>query len=1077
MSCQIIKPGFVTIDGANTYLGGAIGNTTINLSDISGQSTADITLYQQGHTKLRAPTPGGKVVLSVMGESWEMTVGKCTMNNATGSATTMRVTLYDRSHEWLDQNFIVLNEEFPDGTGYDNCHLVGGKYGALPNDILAENYILTGDSDTAFGHLRAYFNTLRELLVTATNSGGAPLPRLLSDEDVHRLTRTSPGKSMYWTDKSSPYPADIFEGFRGRLYKVDDKSLADVLGSAGMDILGDKVELPVGIEMQDTGTVRSVLTALANKVGWYCYWDMQENKVEIASTFNTSEGLAKLNDLAKDCKATGATESMDFTTTYGQGAIGALTSSLPGASQDLNQVQSRYLSGQLLKPVFTYRQCTNVGGARKVLPLPSVNTFDSSQQRQKYTQAISQVAEAMEVARGTNDQWCHFVVEQLLAYSVFEQKKITDQDNWPESCTIVTRDMGGNPSEASAGGAALTYNKFIVDYYSDETKDVDLPCTTELFAIGFKDPLGSRYLPGPPPRVLRKPAPNPTNIKMRELFGLKAEDAANPDEKEPVNAGVEAVGGLWDVANGRFEKGILFGQIKKTNLITVAGKEVPQDSIIGAAGFAEGADALQPYLKAIAEFYGKYYVVKSNGLNTAREFYTGRDYGYLVIGDNQPSMSFSSGNAVDVIKLRPFSSVAECGDEGIQNLAKAMVASYAINLGYNGVPTLEDLLETITTIDFIYALDTLSVPSQAGVGALNAINSTQKINGPRKNSMEKLIQENVNRFGGKSRDGLKDRAEDVNLSMIMLKAKPAAGNAFDEEESASESTLVHGGVTITQKVPKNDDTENDFLALNTILTENETINTPQTCADDDAKAYNGLWCCEQKRPITDAVNFFVAAHDPAGGKSFFKGTRPGFVFDKVRNSERAHYTVQGTAGAFTGDDSGQFYISKGNVPAAAPVGTATYWSLALEMGVSIDAADVALFNKQSQKFDSLSGGGSFYSEANKLLMAAQLQDRVDNNVWVDTAPSWNKSVSIILGEDMTGLILPKWKDGLETISITNRQGKTEVSVTVGDKLVKRAIKAALAMRSKTSTFQHQTAIYSPDPFKNNVSQSFYNKST
>lgn len=1074
MSCQIIKPGFVTIDGANTYLGGAIGNTTINLSDISGQSTADITLYQQGHTKLRTPTPGGRVVLSVMGESWEMTVGKCTMNNATGSATTMRVTLYDRSHEWLDQNFIVLNEEFPDGTGYDNCHLVGGKYGALPNDILAENYILTGDSDTAFGHLRAYFNTLRELLVTATNSGGAPLPRLLSDEDVHRLTRTSPGKSMYWTDKSSPYPADIFEGFRGRLYKVDDKSLADVLGSAGMDILGDKVELPVGIEMQDTGTVRSVLTALANKVGWYCYWDMQENKVEIASTFNTSEGLAKLNDLAKDCKATGATESMDFTTTYGQGAIGALTSSLPGASQDLNQVQSRYLSGQLLKPVFTYRQCTNVGGARKVLPLPSVNTFDSSQQRQKYTQAISQVAEAMEVARGTNDQWCHFVVEQLLAYSVFEQKKITEQDNWPElKCKQANTDMSGNPSEASAGGAALTYNKFIVDYYSDETKDVDLPCTTELFAIGFKTPLG--------PLVGKNPPQNSTNERMATFFGPKEEKEKKKgaESKEPINPGAAAVGGLWDIDNGRFEKGILFGQIKKTNLITVAGKEVPQDSIIGAAGFAEGADALQPYLKAIAEFYGKYYVVKSNGLNTAREFYTGRDYGYLVIGDNQPSMSFSSGNAVDVIKLRPFSSVAECGDEGIQNLAKAMVASYAINLGYNGVPTLEEVLESITTIDFIYALDTLSVPSQAGAGALNAINSTQKINAPRKNSLEKLIQENINRFGGTSADGLKSRDDEVNLSMIMLKAKPAAGNAFDEGESATDATLVHGGVTITQKVPKTDDTENDFLALNTILEGDRGEDEPPAanCSGEHKIAHDGLWCCEEQKPLTDAVNFFVAAHDPAGGKSFFKGTRPGFVFDKVRNSERAHYTVQGTAGAFTGDDSGQFYISKGNVPAAAPVGTATYWSLALEMGVSIDAADVALFNKQSQKFDSLSGGGSFYSEANKLLMAAQLQDRVDNNVWVDTAPSWNKSVSIILGEDMTGLILPKWKDGLETISITNKQGKTEVSVTVGDKLVKRAIKAALAMRSKTSTFQHQTAIYSPDPFKNNVSQSFYNKST
>jgi len=1074
MSCDIIKPGFVTIDGATTYLGGAIGNTTINLSDISSQSTADITIYQQGKSKLRTPKAGGKVTLALMGESWEMTVGKYTMSNNTGSATTMRITFYDRSHEWLDQHFIVLNDEFPDGTGYDNCHLAGGKYGSLPNDILAENYILTGDSDTAFGHLRAYYNTLKELLTTATNSGGAPLPKLLSDEDVDRLTLTSTGKSKYWSTEKSPYPSNIFTGFRGRFYLIQDKSLEEIIGDKGLDILGDKTELPQNIEMQDTGTIRSVLTALANKVGWYCYWDMAKNKVEMASTFNTSEGLSKLNNIARLCNATGASESMDFTTTHANGAIGSLTSSLPGANQALNQKQSRYLSGQLLKPIFTYRQCTNVGNARKVLPLPTANTFDSSQQRQKYTQAISQVAEAMEVARGTNAQWCHFVTEQLLAYSLFQQKNITEQDNWPDQCKQATADLKGHPSTASAGGAALTYNKFIVDYYSDETIAKDLPCTTELFAIGFAGNLGSKYLPGnADPRKLRDPVPNPTHTKMELLFGVKAEDTANPDEKEPINASVAAVGGLWDVDNGRFEKGILFGQIKKTNLITVAGKEIPENSIIGEAGFAEGADALQPYLKAIAEFYGKYYVVKSNGVNTAREFYTGRDYGYLVIGDNQPSMSFSSGNAVDVIKLRPFSSVAECGDEGIQNLAKAMVASYAINLGYNGVPTLEEVLESITTIDFIYALDTLSVPSQAGVGALNAINSTQKINGPRKNSMEKLIQDNVNRFGGKSSAGLKDRAEDVNLSMIMLKAKPAAGNAFEEEESASESTLVHGGVTITQKVPKNDDTENDFLALNTILTENETKNTQINCA----KAHNGLWCCEEQKPLTDAVNFFVAAHDPAAGKSFFKGTRPGFVFDKVRNSERAHYSVDGTSGDFTAEDSGQFYISKGNVYGASPVGTAQFWTLGIELGVSLDAADIALFNTQAQKFDSLSGGGSFYSEANKLLMAAQLQEQVDNHAAADSSASWNQTVAIILGEDMAGLTLPKWTDGLETIGITNKQGKTEVSITVGDKLVKRAIKAALAMRSQTSTFQHQTAIYSPDPFRNNISQSFYNKST
>ena len=496
MSCDIIEPGYVQIDGSDYYLGGAIGGATFNFSDISSQSTADITLYQAGGS-LTTPTQGGTVTVTVMDYTWNMTVSKYTVSSSAKGATQMRVTLTDTSHKYLDQDFIVLNDEFPATNANENCHPVGGKYGTIPYDKFLPSYIMVPNSDTKYGHLRAWFNTLKQGLKIDPESENAPLPFQLTAASVDDLTETSPGKAMYWTREKSPYyeendegeTTNTFIGYKDYVEEIVDDSLFDVLD--GLDLLGEtcydedpvtkekKSEFP-NIEMQEVGSFRSVMTSFANKMGYMCYWDMDKEKIELVSSFDIGDGHAKMTKIQETCLVTASSSSTDFTTTSWEGAVGSVISSNPGQAQSSGGSggdQSKYLYASILKPEFSYRSCSNpvegekggFGGARTTLATPYVEYMDANEDRAQAS--ITDVGEAITVALGDEDDWPRFVAEQILKKNISGSKKITDSERWPKASCVKAKTHLNGAVAGFAGG--VSFNKFITDYYMDSNHSQD----------------------------------------------------------------------------------------------------------------------------------------------------------------------------------------------------------------------------------------------------------------------------------------------------------------------------------------------------------------------------------------------------------------------------------------------------------------------------------------------------------------------------------------------------------------------------------------------------------------------------
>ena len=483
-------------------------------------------------------------------------------------------------------------------------------------------------------------------------------------------------------------------------------------------------------------------------------------------------------------------------------------------------------------------------------------------------------------------------------------------------------------------------------------------------------------------------------------------------------------------------------------------------------------------------------------------------------------MNITCDEGLKPVTLKPFHSVADCGNATIANLAKALAQSYCNNLGYGGLPTVEDLLANITTIDFIYALDNTRKVSQAGTNAIsteiepaNATSGEDKQNPPRKDNLEKLFVDGKNRFDSDTADSLRTDDDDASLLMVLLERdKPA----MPVESNTTPNTIVFGGMTVTQKAHTTPEDPTDIVFINKSLNSFDSLE-PQGCrekaptidvenedpykcgpvkdgkpppAENGCISQHGFWCCESSQPLTDLVSFFAISSSrpwPIGGAdtlNFFKPKREVFAFERAPSSARAWFKLSGSRGEVGSTDAGAFYMCEGSIPTK---NTDAYWKGSLNMGISLDAADISLSNTIAMDYGSKAGSASAYSAANKILMRSSLTSKVANNVAYHGAVGGNQTISIIVGEKMEhkdpdsgiteDLELPTWKEGLESISISSSQGKTVLGITVGNKLLMRAVKAALDMRSVTSTFQHQQTKHLADSFRDSITQGFYNRST
>ncbi len=331
MSCNIINPEQVSINGSNSVYGGYIQSLQFNIGALNGGHRASVTLVSEN--SISTPSKGDAMNISMMGMDLKMKVGGFSSSSSASSLPSVTLDLYDESNDHLDKSFIVLKEEFPEsGSVPDNVKILGRLMGPLPDKELTENsYSILPNKDIKWGDLRKFFSEL-----STPGSFFGKSSKILTKDEVDYYCANASGKTLWYVD------SDTYGG----------TTLKDAIGTL---LEGD--DLPNG-PFAFSGSYRDVLTQLCSTIGFFAYWDAEKNKVKIVNNINLSAGMSKLQDIQSSCYVISSGQKKDFTVTRSQGAYGSMSSDHPGESYSIfGAKQTRYLRARLLTPEFHYKNC------------------------------------------------------------------------------------------------------------------------------------------------------------------------------------------------------------------------------------------------------------------------------------------------------------------------------------------------------------------------------------------------------------------------------------------------------------------------------------------------------------------------------------------------------------------------------------------------------------------------------------------------------------------------------------------------------------------------------------------------
>ena len=419
-------------------------------------------------------------------------------------------------------------------------------------------------------------------------------------------------------------------------------------------------------------------------------------------------------------------------------------------------------------------------------------------------------------------------------------------------------------------------------------------------------------------------------------------------------------------------------------------------SILGDNSELTGdGDILRQYLLAIKNFYGKYYVVReSGGLRSVRT--PSRNYGYYVTSNAAAGgQSPQAPAGFSLVQINPFVKLGDCGNTIITDLAKALLTMYTDKANCDS----SDLFGDKTVVDFIYALD--------------------------KNNLEQFFQ------GGGANEAEKENANDVAVKQsqeyIMYLITPEGSSGVQQEAFKStteqcwdyntifEKTVPSKAVSLTKKIGQitiQKNTSDSPSPLDVLLTERSWILNYITT--------------ESIGDLIPAAS--IAVRSPRTLPIWFK--------------------VSGNSSSIT-QGSSEVFLSALSLP---PEGT---WQSSINFGISVNAGDIATDNGMSQTYLATEYDEGFtYSRANIGAMAGLLQDKIAGSTWADTTVGSSESVTYLLvGEDKMPEI-PKPGEGLDSIDIRTNNGRTELTVTVGNKNLMLARAALRDLKSQNSHLMH-----------------------
>ena len=625
MSCTIIDPAKVKLNGGTSAYGGIMSKVSLNFGLLSSATTASITLVQDGTTALSTPERGDDFSLEIMGMNLNFRIKGYQMQDSATGATQLTVNLSDMSHVFLDQNFIALKEEWPNWLSSSNVDVIGTKMGTLPNGLLIEAGFVSPDSDTRWGDIRAHFVLMQTIL--SFNPWGIQI----KDADIDYHVNQTSGKTIWGTNEDPQDPAGI--------------TLATAMKAV---LQGD---LPDGT-FDFSGSYREVLVQIANTLGKVAYWDAEKNKAVIEASINSALGMTKLNAIASSCEVISSSESSDFSTAMGVGAVGSFASNYPGESQETQGGKmSRYYNATLLDPTFYYTPCKDTGEAGKMLEMDftdidTLKAMSASHNDKVYAMYVLQTVLSKQDAAWEADD-------------TKKEQRLPGRDN--AIATVVT-DWEKQTKRDVATSFRYTPNALLASFYEADTAKGAYTCVGNLYPMEFVE-----------------------NTNICEAANAKSKGPSGWNQK--LDSPPCSVGGQW--TGTMFGSGTMFfrppGSLR---------------SILSDTGFDSGTDIFQKYLAAISSFYKRYYVVKeSAGLRSVYDK-QGADYGFYISSENSStSLNWSNDGGYKHVQVNPYICVADCGIDEIKNLFLAL--SSMCNAGDN---CLQDTMQGVSVIDFISVL-------------------------------------------------------------------------------------------------------------------------------------------------------------------------------------------------------------------------------------------------------------------------------------------------------------------------------------------------------------------------------------
>ena len=128
----------------------------------------------------------------------------------------------------------------------------------------------------------------------------------------------------------------------------------------------------------------------------------------------------------------------------------------------------------------------------------------------------------------------------------------------------------------------------------------------------------------------------------------------------------------------------------------------------------------------------------------------------------------------------------------------------------------------------------------------------------------------------------------------------------------------------------------------------------------------------------------------------------------------------------------------------------------MNLNLSINAADIARSNGVSIPYEvtDYTTEGDIYSKGNTVAMQRQIQNIVNSYAWSENDSAISNTTSYVISGDEEMPNIPSPADGLDSLSVRAQDGKTEISITIGNANLLKARSALRELKSRNSSILH-----------------------